>query len=908
MATLRADENRYLLLALPHERANLARIPGARPLPGGRSVQLPRQAAVILALDRVFGPGTWTVDPDLAHEVAEARTRRYAPAEDEARIHLEAGSLAVECTIADKELVKQVPGYRWSPAQRRWYLAAMPLALDVLRDAFGDRLSVDREVEDLIALRRVDEAREADRASRVPEATPPRSPAPAPVEAAMPPVNTVAAAPESFRDLRQLPLSDGLGPVLERLIEAVEGLTSRLDALSPVLTATSAAPATPTTPAVDPDPEGDESDWREILARSNHDPTDALESARRRMQTAIDPSPELRAVAGIAAWRAGETNDAFKTLKKALEGGASLEDGDLTTLARNAYVEVVLLLISADCAPAESVSSVDKLRELLLRELSNDGGFDDEAVGGATARETLDLLVNDRALRSISPILGDYCRILHLLSTARGGTRMASERVADLLQDQSLGADAFALGCVLLACVLQEAPCVDEWMMRWPGLEEEAPISDGGWLADLAERRLGAATGVIAGEAALAVLACIAAGPADQASLARRRNLVAFIPPGHHGRRYAEFLAMYRLAAAGSRLPLDSFPGYASFLATVPLLRSASYLTEVYLNGENQSGSAVRAVADGVYLPALEAGGLTDPGEQLFPLLDLLAAGTKPDHLLNELARLIEEEAVPGGGMLSREDRIRVYRAAYAKCIELGHDRDSRDAFFRLARALEVEPEPEPLIDLCNEASRSIKAVRLPAALTLLEVILGEGLPFEETLAQVLELMPAKGKDAFLDPQIQGLQLAYEPLRDAIASRFATSTETAEVSEPRMLEGRRILVVGGHQRMKARATPVLEAAGLKVDWLDSTEGKAGGQLIDLVKGACELVVINTAYIGHSQSGRAEQEARRAGKTVISQGYNGLGSFLSAIRSGLEPQGEKSAKASRVSELRKISRR
>src|SRR5690606_11443474 len=118
-----------LLFASPKERAALARIPGARF--GPRGWQLPRQAAVILALDRVLGREGWSAEADLALEIAEARSRAYPPAESPAHVRVEGGLLSVECTIADKELVKQVPGYRWSPAQKRWYVAAMPLALDV---------------------------------------------------------------------------------------------------------------------------------------------------------------------------------------------------------------------------------------------------------------------------------------------------------------------------------------------------------------------------------------------------------------------------------------------------------------------------------------------------------------------------------------------------------------------------------------------------------------------------------------------------------------------------------------------------------------------------------------------------------------------------------------------------------
>ncbi len=894
MAILRADENRYLLQSGPSERVAIIRIPGVRPGVEGRGWQLPRQAAVILALDRVLGRESWSADPMLAQEVAESRGRKYAPAQAKAHVRLERGLLSVECTIADKELVKQVPGYRWSPAQTRWYVAAMPLALDILRDVFVGQIMVDRDAQELVELRRLDETREAEVAERRAPIVPKEFPVAglAPVEP-FPPY-------EELRRIRPEGASPALEPLLERLALAVESLVLRLDSL---VTAAPSPPVTTTTtePAyVEPTIGG----WRDLLARSATDAEDAWEDARRQLQTAHDPDNELRAVAGIAAWRAGDPREAFKSLRKALEGNGTLEDNDLSALARRTYEEVVLALITSDCGPAAPVTSIETLRELLRCELSDDTGFDDERV----VTELVQLLVNDRALRWVSPVLSDYCRILHLLAVARRGTSMSAELVVEVLKEQSLHADAFALGCILYASVCHGEKSAADWSGRWPGTLEGAPTEDASWLVEVALRKLGTADRMVAGEAALAVLACIAAGPPEQATLSHRRMLVGFVDQGR--RQYAEFLALYRLAANGERLPLDTFPGYVEFLADVPLQQSAGYLGEVYLTGEGVAGSAVRALADVVYMAALRTHGLTDPQEQMLALVDLLRAGSKPDQLMNKLAALVEEDEFPGSLMLDRDARIFVYRAAYDQGTRMGHDKDSLEAFFRLVRALEVEPGAQPLIDLCNVALTSIKRLRLPAALTLLETLLGEGLPFEEHLEVVEGMFREGAADPLLNAQLDGLQVAYPALREKIGKRLAEwGVPQPEILEQVSSAGVRVLVVGGHQRLRARAAPLLEHVGMRVVWLDSTESKTGTQVVDLVRGACDVVVVNTAYIGHAQSNRVMDEARKLDKPILAQPYNGLGSMLSVVSAWIrERDTPEPSKQSKSKQLGKRLRR
>ena len=104
----------------------------------------------MLALDRVFGTDGWHAADELAIDVSFARNRLFAPPQSNARVELEGTQLTVQCTSGDRELVKLVPGYRWSGPKTRWSIAALPLALDILKERFGRSLSIGPGVETYI--------------------------------------------------------------------------------------------------------------------------------------------------------------------------------------------------------------------------------------------------------------------------------------------------------------------------------------------------------------------------------------------------------------------------------------------------------------------------------------------------------------------------------------------------------------------------------------------------------------------------------------------------------------------------------------------------------------------------------------------------------------------------------------
>ena len=174
MATLRADENRYLIDAGPAEQALLRRVPGGRWNNISRRWQFPRQRGVILALDLVFGVPGWQADPGLEPEIADYR-RGFPPPQAAGTIVREGTQLRVVCTFADRDLVKAVPGYRWSAPDRCWFVPAAPVALDLLVAAFGDHLEVSRDVVDYIDLKRRDELDAVDRLRAATILEPPRA-------------------------------------------------------------------------------------------------------------------------------------------------------------------------------------------------------------------------------------------------------------------------------------------------------------------------------------------------------------------------------------------------------------------------------------------------------------------------------------------------------------------------------------------------------------------------------------------------------------------------------------------------------------------------------------------------------------------------------------------------------------
>ncbi|MCC7366686.1 MAG: DUF2325 domain-containing protein [Dehalococcoidia bacterium] len=897
MPTLRADENRYLLQAEPWERGSVRRIPGCR-WTGQAGWQFPRQPAVVLALDRVFGEDGWRFnDPATGIDVDDARERlRYAARpQDVAVVRLEGPQLAVRCSIADKELVKLVPGYRWSPGTKSWYVAAVPMALDILQERFGDRLDVDAETRTTIELRRADEQAAIDqdaamRARMAEPAPPPPAPPVAEPPPAAPPVLVEAAreaveAGEALRAATPAPADATAWAIIERLDSRLDRLASVLERLEAKL-APQAAPEPPPPPApAPPEPGPEPLDWRELLRQSQDDAAGALDQANRTIQASSD-NAVLRAVAGVAAHRAGRLQQAYEHLSQALRSDGAVEDANLSRIARDAFQSVVLRFLNDDIGPIEPIENVASVRKLLLAELYGGNGFRQDRVSSTAALGTLQRLVGDPALKRTAPELADFCRVAHLVATVRGGGRMVAGLVAGVLREEGLHPDAQALAILLYANVLHGVDTVNDWVHSWPReFDQEQPL-EAARLVELALRLLPLVDKELAPPAALSTLACVAL--ADEVSLRDRRQLAGYAPRAGAVRHYAEFLALYRAAASGERAPWSQFPGYAAIVANSRLDRSWQHLQEVFMAGSGPE-TAVRLLADDAYLPALKTFGVTDPRTQVIDLLDLLRAGSRPDNLLNELGQLIEDGGFEGAALFDRDQRIEVYRAAFDAALAQRHDIDARDAFHRLVRELQEDGDSTRVRDLCAEAMGKLRRLKVPALAILLETQLEEGADIASAMDSLAAMLAGKDDEDRQDAeaQLQGLQFAYPEfgarVRETLTQR---GTEPALEQEP-SFPGRSVVIVGGREYMRKRAMPVLERWDVRAQWLTPGAAKQGDQAVAAAAGSCDIVVVNTACIGHAASIRTAEAAQRAGKEPVWQHSNGVGTMLQRVRRALE---------------------
>ena len=868
MVKLRAEEHRYLVTADGADEPLVRRIPGCRHVAAAQALQLPRQPGSVIALDRLFGEQGWEHSADLALEVAETRGRQHAPPEREATVSLVGNELSVECAFGDKELVKLVPGYRWSAPQRRWYLPGSPMALELLREYFGAKLVVDDTVAEYLELRRRDEQARVERAQAA--AVVRREPEPA-VE--IPGLAEPAEEPPPAKET-------SIEERLDRLASAVEDLVAVLrGGLVPVL-APEPTPPTVTTDLVTEPPET-EADWRELLSGLDADAPGTRDRANRLAQTARpEHEPVFRVIAGLALARLGDHQEALTALRRGLEQ-PGVVDEDLAREASAAYQGVVLTLVSARCGASEPITSTESFKRLLHAELVNDLGFDDGALGSPDAQKLLDYLVNDPVLRRIAPELSDYARVAHLLGVARGSEWMAATRIVDILREHTLGADPFALSLILLANAVYEQASLNDWHQAWPREDVHETLRDLGWLVALAEGRL-RETGIdpaLVESASLAALACIAGGPMEWATLQQRKSLVQLVPLRSGQRReYAEFLAAYRPAAEGQKSAATQFPGWVKVLAQMRLSRSAAYLMDVATNDNGGSGSLTWALAESVYLQALGVWGIDDAQTQLVDLLDLLEAGRRPDNYLNELGRLVElpSRELAWTARVSRDQRKTLYRRALDVSLKQGHDKDSLEAFDRLVRELRDEGEPgnEEVMATCVRLSTGMRAVRGPALEVLLGMQLETGLPFEQTALQLIANQDYDGAALAL----AGMFHLFPRFREWWEANKPSEVELARTSDS--VGNRRVLVVGGHKWLEQRVKPVLEGEwGLDLAWQDADEALRG----DLAKARnADLVVINTACIGHAASGRIGEAARAAGVTIVPNHSRGAGSMLARM--------------------------
>jgi hypothetical protein len=77
-----------------------------------------------------------------------------------------------------------------------------------------------------------------------------------------------------------------------------------------------------------------------------------------------------------------------------------------------------------------------------------------------------------------------------------------------------------------------------------------------------------------------------------------------------------------------------------------------------------------------------------------------------------------------------------------------------------------------------------------------------------------------------------------------------------------------------------------------VTWVEPDAAKNGDRALDLAAGTADLIVVNTACIGHAASGRVRQEAKKWGedsKPFLLQNGRGVGSLLSFVKTALESE-------------------
>jgi hypothetical protein len=553
-----------------------------------------------------------------------------------------------------------------------------------------------------------------------------------------------------------------------------------------------------------------------------------------------------------------------------------------------AYTASVLALVADECGPEGALASENDFRDRLLDELVNDNGFVDERIGSTDARSRLDYLVGDPVLRRIAPALSDYSRIAHLLGVARGGQWMAANRISDILREQSLGDEGFAFGLILLANALYDGKCVNEWNKAWPREDVADTLQDLSWLVTQAEARLGnpAMDAAISEPAALACLACIAGGPLDWASAKQRRTLVQLIALRNAERRaYAEFLAAFRPAEAGQKSILGSFPGWTKILAQTRLSRSAPYLMVVAANDNGGSGSLTWALAEDVYLQALELWGIDDPQAELVDLLDLLEGGSRPDNHLNQAGRLVEDSEVRWTERINREQRKALYRRALTASLDAGHNRDTIEAFDRLMRELRDEgaTADDEILATCVRLSTAMRAVRGPALEVLLGMQLETGLPFEDTADQLVAARPDFDEAGFV---LAGLFHLFPAFRAWWEEKKPAGVDLK--NEAVAFPGKKVLIVGGHKWLENRVKPVLEDEWkVRLTWLDPDQVKNGDRGPENARGA-DLVVIGAACVGHSGAGRVEAAAKTAGVPILTHHFRAPAALLAALAQKLDP--------------------
>ncbi len=890
MLAVSADETRLIARAeLQAEKELLGVFPGARWIPARGGFSLPRQYATFRLLDQQFGTDGWGCGSELTDEVQDARAATPGRPIDRATVEEVAGNeLLVRCRFEDRELVKQVPGYRWVPQEKRWRLPLTVLTLKILREAFGELLDLgavpelqvweEREWADYERRRLA--AEEQDRRRRqvthVPaEAAPARAEVPPvlapPARAAEPlasPADAVAEATVAEAVAASLP--PGLNERIDRLVTAIEELVGVLKANGGAVAARVSEPA-PGTPTAAPAGEeevpvgGGGVDWRAELERlrSDHGP-----GARSRLEAQLAAADQAdrtswMALIGLCCQLADDPVAAFEWFRRAI-GAASDLDGDLRAEVERgfgwaAWQQLQRALGMADGGGNRAAGAV---RALMLDLLGTERIEGDAWMKG---REVIDRLATDEQVLRLERELHELARLAQFIGAYRAGRRPDLQRLGEFAQAHERMREAAVLALILLAVVLYEVEGLDELQMAWP--REVPPGEDFRWAAAVARQSSELVAGL--GEhAAYGALAVIATGPADWANQRERLELVRQIPVQNPRREHAEFLAAYALAAAGASKDLhERFKGYAACLKRTRLDDAWGHLEEVLANDH---GPLIATIVDDVLPAMLTERGVRNPDTMLQALQ--FADGTpRGDRTLNAISDAIEDESIPGAEHLDGEQRLEIFRLALAVARKKGHDRDAEQAFVRVIRELTRLGREDEIPNLCEECFDAFPLLKERSLLAALEFALEREEPFAEALERATGNFR---KESRLLDDFRRLAAAFPEVREQGGEKLEKLLGTPPKVAPPDVRGKSVLIVGGHPQLKAKSEPRLEALGLQVEWLDAEEAKQGDRAVASAGGKVDLVVINTQYIGHAASGRVREAAEKAKNPYVARAFAG----------------------------------
>lgn len=765
----------------------------------------------------------------------------------------EDGLLLVYCHFEDREQAKRIPGYRWDPERRAWVYPSSRLHRVMAEVAY--RAGADEPP--------------APRPTSYPAPRPPQAPAPAfttaDADAAV--RRALDSVVEANRKAQEQ--LEEFGRTLARLVERIELIERRLvDGLDGLqrgfesLKFATAAEASPVAAAAAPAPIAPRRP-EDLLDLCRSAPRDALREIER--QLALEPSPAWRAVEAIAAANAGDWRRAVRWLEAT--SGAALPKQlreERAVVLRRAVAAVIGAAISTDTADPEAVAAA------FAAILESGGLSDEQRLNLAEASEP----TRWAWIRAEAPQLEELRRLTAALAALPAAGSEPLGALLDILRtaDAPQHRRAALLGA---ACALAGVPSLTALDAWWPGSPAARRTDLGALAGSLAEFVRALPEGARA-SAALAALALLA--PLDEVPMQVRRDLLRAVPEGDR-RPLAEFLAVFRPAVASEHPPNpEHYPGLARELVrrlqsrTVPAEAVDSYLQEVALQGTSQWQ---RALADGGVLEArVEAYGLPD-GDALDTLIELARAVPNGEGL-NRLARLVED--TPDSG--TPDTRERLFEAAFEASSKSRNQ--ARDAFLRLLRHAQAHWEQERRRGwIAQQCGSGHSHTRILASIEYATEML-EALDSADDVAAALEPLRAnlEGQQSKLDLSLAGeVLLLFSELRE----RFGEDVRLPELPLPEAeapaeapaLRPLRLLIVGGHQRLRRHALPRLEARGHQVQWLGPDEAVTGSQLPQAAAGACDYVLVITPYISHAAAERARSAAGDRCVLVSENGVMGL---------------------------------